>query len=144
MAQEGQGDHTLSCITANTPSVLRKMLRIWLGDPWKEYEYIRNLGPVLLASRRDSYFNLVIIRECDSFNIVEHTRILSRIQHPNVANIHDVYSYNDTSFLIMEHLDISISQLDFQKYELEEWEIATIISEVMATFHDTMNDSLRL
>lgn len=134
VARQNHGVPASRCIDVQRPQIVHNMLRIWLGNPWTEYDYIRDLGQVILANRRASYFELVIIRQCDSFHVIEHARILSRIQHPNVARIHDVYSFHDHSFLVMEHLDLAISQLSFQKHELEEWEIATVVSEVPLTF----------
>ena len=107
---------------------VHRMLRILLGHPWDDYDFIRNLGHDILARRKVSYFKLVDIRQCHSSETV--ARILSGIQHPNIATVYDLYCDGDIIFLVTEHLDISISQLEFQKHELEEWEIATIITEV--------------
>ncbi|KAH6701332.1 hypothetical protein BKA61DRAFT_453638, partial [Leptodontidium sp. MPI-SDFR-AT-0119] len=53
------------------------------------------------------------------------------IKHPNIAAIEEIYYYNDRIFLVIKHLDVSFAQLEFQKYELEEREIATILTEVL-------------
>jgi hypothetical protein len=88
----------------------------------------------MVARRKASYFKLVNIRLCHTSDVLdEQPRLLSSIQHPNIATVYDLYCDDDKIFLITEHLHLSISQLDFQKYELEEWEIATIIAEVQAT-----------
>jgi hypothetical protein len=34
------------------------------------------------------------------------------------------------TFVITEHLDLSLMQIDFEKHQLEEWEVATIIFQV--------------
>ena len=112
-----------------TPEVQR-MLRVFLYSPWNHYDYIRTLDQVMLARHKISYFKLVNIQELQSFDLLKQPRLLSCIQHANVASIHDIYSHNDNIFLVTEHLDISITQLEPQVYELEEWEIATIITEV--------------
>jgi hypothetical protein len=52
---------------------------------------------------------------------------------PNIAIVYDLYCDDDKVFQVTEHLDISLSQLEFQKCELEEWEMATIIAEVQVT-----------
>lgn len=117
------------------PTKVDRMLRILLGNPWDDYDYIRHLGQIMLARRKISYFKLVNIQQCHSFKVLEHSQVLSSIQHPNVAAIYDVYCNQGESFLVTEHLDISISQLKFQRYELEEWEIATILLEVPAIYH---------
>jgi hypothetical protein len=88
----------------------------------------------MVARRKASYFKLANIRQCHSSDVLdEQPRLLSSIQHPNIATVYDLYCDDDKIFLVTEHLHISISQLDFQKYELEEWEMATIMAEVQAT-----------
>ena len=49
------------------------------------------------------------------------------------------------NFLVMEHLDVSFAQLEFQKYDLKEREIATILTEVLDTLNQSnvMADSTR-
>ncbi len=87
----------------------------------------------MVATQKASYFKLVTIRQCYSSNILEQSRLLSRIQSPHIAIVYDLYCDNDKVFQVTEHLDISLSQLEIQKYELEEWEMATIIVEVQAS-----------
>jgi serine/threonine protein kinase len=116
------------------PKTVHRILRIFLGDPWDDYNVVRYLRQDMIARRKASYFKLVNIRPCQTSDILdEQPRILSSIQHPNIATVYDIYCDDDKVFLITEHLHLSILQLDFQKYELEEWEIATIIAEVQAT-----------
>lgn len=86
----------------------------------------------MLARHRSSYFKLVNIRQYSASNVLEQVRIISTIQHPNLATVYNVYCDDENAFLITENLDISISQLGFHKFELEEWEIATVIAEVLA------------
>ncbi|PMD60256.1 uncharacterized protein K444DRAFT_485539, partial [Hyaloscypha bicolor E] len=106
-------------------------LRILLGDPWDDYDFIRYLGQDMVARRKASYFKLVNIRQCQSSDALEQSRLLSSIQHPNIATVCGLYCDGDKIFLVTEHFHISILQLELQKYELEEWEIATIIVEVL-------------
>jgi hypothetical protein len=116
------------------PQTAHRILRIFLGDPRDDYDFIRCLGQYIVARRKASYFTLVDIRQCHRSDIVdEQPRLLSSLQHPNIATVCDLYCDNDKIFLVTEHLHIYISHLDFQKYELEEWEIATILAKVQAT-----------
>jgi len=116
------------------PETVRRILRIFLRDPWDDYDYVRYLRKDIVARRKVSYFKLVNIRQYHSSDVLdEQPHLLSSIQHPNIATVYDLYCDDDKIFLVTEHLHISISQLEFQKYELEEWEIATIIAEVQAT-----------
>ncbi len=115
------------------PGTIHRMLRIFLGDPWDEYQYLYHLGQDMVAIRKASYFRLVNIRQYHSSDVLEQSRLLSRIESPNIAIVYDLYCDDDKIFQVTEHLDISLSQLEIQKYELEEWEMATIIAEVKAT-----------
>jgi hypothetical protein len=110
-----------------------RILRVFLGDPWDNYEYIRHIDQVILARDISSYFKLVNIRQYSTSKLLEQqVKIISAMQHPNLATIYNIYCDSDKAFLITENLDISISHLDFQSCELEEWEIATVIAEVCA------------
>ncbi|KAH6699936.1 hypothetical protein BKA61DRAFT_495953, partial [Leptodontidium sp. MPI-SDFR-AT-0119] len=53
------------------------------------------------------------------------------IKYLNITAIEEIYCYNNRIFLVIEHLDVSFAQLEFQKYKLEEREIATILTEVL-------------
>jgi hypothetical protein len=116
--------------TPATPSPVKRLLRILIKDPWEDYEYVQDLDQVILARPKASYFKLVNIRQFYCVDPLQESRVLSSTQHPNVASIHNIYCFHNETFLITEHLHIAISQLELQKYELEEWEIATIIAEV--------------
>jgi len=104
------------------------MLRILLGNPWDDYTYVGCQGQDTIARKNSSYFKLVNIQSC---TISDHqSRLLFNIQHPNIANIYDLYCDGNVAFCITEFFELSLPQLDVQKYELEEWEMATIIAEV--------------
>ncbi|KAH6698104.1 hypothetical protein BKA61DRAFT_622661 [Leptodontidium sp. MPI-SDFR-AT-0119] len=70
------------------------------------------------------------IREDSPFDVLGDPPILPQIKHSNIATIEEIYCYGRI-FLVVEHLDVSFGQLDFQKYDLEEREIATILFEVL-------------
>jgi hypothetical protein len=55
---------------------------------------------------------------------------LAQVQHPNIADIFDVYFHDSKLCIIGEHLDVSLFDLEFKRLVPEEWEIATIIAEV--------------
>ncbi|PVH67473.1 hypothetical protein DL98DRAFT_367659, partial [Cadophora sp. DSE1049] len=106
------------------------VLRVLLKNPWDDYSYIRHVGPTTLTLRKASSFQLANIREVSPFEVLGDPPILPQIQHPNIATIEDIYCYDDKIFVVTEHLDVSFAQLEFQKYDLEEREIATILTEV--------------
>ncbi|KAG9228316.1 hypothetical protein BJ875DRAFT_389648 [Amylocarpus encephaloides] len=107
------------------------MIRILLGDPLDDYNYVSCHGGDLVATGKASYFKLVNIRQCHSPDAIEQSRLLSRIHSPNIATVYGLYCDGNKIFVVTEHLDIFLSQLEVRKYELEEWEMATIIAEVL-------------
>lgn len=113
---------------------VQKLLEVILGDPWNDYEYLYHLDQVIVAKRRSKYFDLVHIRKCRSSDAMEHIRALSSIQGPNIATVHNVFCDGDEVFVVTERLDLVFPQLEIQRYELDEWEIATIIAEVKIPF----------
>ncbi|KAH7370308.1 hypothetical protein BKA65DRAFT_386846 [Rhexocercosporidium sp. MPI-PUGE-AT-0058] len=114
-----------------TPEKVRRVLKILLKDPWDDYSYVRHIGQTILTLRKASSFQLANIREVSPFEILGDPPILPHIKHPNIAAIEEIYCYDDRIFLVTEHLDVSFAQLQFQKYDLKEREIATILTEVL-------------
>jgi len=115
------------------------VLRVLLKDPWDDYSYIRQNGQTTVTLRKASSFQLADIREVSPFEILGDSPVITQIKHPNIAKIEEIYSYDDRTFLVMEHLDVSFAQLQFQKYDLKEREIATILTEVL----DALSQSQR-
>ena len=54
-------------------------------------------------------------------------KTLLHIHYANIAKTYDVFIDKGMTFVITEHLDLLLVQIDFEKHQLEEWEIATII-----------------
>lgn len=108
---------------------VKRILRVLLRDPADDFHYIMRLGQGTLAIRKGS-FHVVSIQPFQPADALQQMRMLADLQHPNIASIYDVYSHGEEQFLIMEHLSVRLSHLEVQEHELEEWEIATIISEV--------------
>jgi hypothetical protein len=122
----------LEAVPPKMTKTVKRILRILLRNPWEDYDHVMHLDQGILAIHKGSSFKIVSIQQFHCAEILQQTRIFSGIQHPNVASIYDVYCYDENNFLIMEHLSVRISHLEIQKHELEEWEIATIISEVVS------------
>jgi serine/threonine protein kinase len=57
-------------------------------------------------------------------------KTFSTLRHPNVADVYKAYYHNNKFYVISEYLDLSLLNLNFTQYPLEEWEIATIVTEV--------------
>lgn len=110
-----------------------RLLRVWLSSPWHHYTSVRapsSSGESLLAYRKGAYFQKAAIRVFPGPGSVRILQQLSNVQHPNIAKINNVYCYEDKLFIATEYLELSLSELDYHTFELEEWEIATIIAEV--------------
>lgn len=119
-----------SRVNHTTSAQPTKMFVIKFETPWKDYDYIKRRGQIILVRQRSSYFRLANLQEFPARNVIQQTKVLARVSHPNIASIYGLYYYADKILLVTEHLDISLDQLDFQSYALEEWEIATIVAEV--------------
>ncbi|KAH7393740.1 hypothetical protein BKA64DRAFT_756147 [Cadophora sp. MPI-SDFR-AT-0126] len=109
-----------------------KLLRMWLRSPWDDYTLIRS-GSVepSLASCPGKYFSRATIREYPNPGSMELLQALSGIEHPNIAAIYDVYCHSDRIFTASEYLELSLADTNFLSFPFEEWEIATIITEVL-------------
>ena len=73
---------------------------------------------------------LAVIRESFSPRPLQMLEVLSQVQHPNVADILDVYCYDAKLCIVGEYLDVSLLDLELNRLAMEEWEIATIMAEV--------------
>lgn len=127
-AKSIEGIH--SATIQQKPQTIKAIVRILLRNPRDDYYYARHTDRGFLAVRKSSFFKIVSIQQFNCDDIILQARILSHIQHPNVASAYDVYCYEEENFLVMDYLSLPISQLETQEHELEEWEIATIVSEV--------------
>ncbi|RDL30196.1 uncharacterized protein BP5553_10474 [Venustampulla echinocandica] len=117
-----------------SPLTTKTLLRLWLASPWEDYTSMQPAsvcGGSSLAYRRGAYFRKVAVRACTDAGGVPLLRALSRIQHPNIATLYDVYCYEDKIFTASEYLEISLVELDLPSLPLEEWEIATVLAEVL-------------
>ena len=70
--------------------------------------------------------------------------VMGQMQHPNIADILDVYAYDGKLYIVGEHLDVSLFDLEFEKLVPEEWEIATIITEVALHRPRALKTELRM
>jgi hypothetical protein len=112
------------------PDTIKRLTRILLRNPQDDYYYVGHIERGTLAIQKSSFFKTVSVQKFNCDDIIQQARILSRIQHPNIASIYDVYCYDGENFLVMDYLGLRISHLETHEHELEEWEIATIVSEV--------------
>jgi len=109
------------------------LLRIWLRAPWDHYTPVLPLstgGGAALVYRRGVYFQQASIKVFPYPRSVSVLQRLSHVRHANIARIFDAYCHEEKLFIAEEYLGVSLSDLDFHRFLLEEWEIATILAEV--------------
>lgn len=84
----------------------------------------------VLTCRYGTYFHKASIRAFQSSGGIGLLQTLSNIQHPNIAKLYEVYLFRDKIFVASEHLSLSLAELNLPSFPFDEWEIATVITEV--------------
>ena len=110
---------------------IQQLMRIEFKNPEDDYIYVqpvKNNGTLVL--RRKNRLNLAVIRKSHSSLPLEMLRQFVSIQHENIADILNVYFYENQLLIISEYLDVSLFDMDFRQLSAEEWEMATIIQQV--------------
>ena len=107
-------------------------MRIDFKSPKDDYAFVQELrsNQGTLVCHRKNRLHLAVIRESFSPTPLQMLEALAQVQHPNIADILDVYSHDGKLCIVSEHLDVSLLDLEFKRLVPEEWEIATIIAEV--------------
>lgn len=125
-------DQTSALAQTTGQQKLRRLLRIKFKNPKEDYTYIREVpsNQGVLVCDRKNRFHLGVIRESFSPTPLQMLEVLAHVQHPNVADILDVYFHDSKLCIVNEHLEVSMLDLEFERLPPEEWEIATIIGEV--------------
>ncbi|CCD42641.1 hypothetical protein BofuT4_P074430.1 [Botrytis cinerea T4] len=125
---------TKFAMTSNSHTKQGNILRVWLSSPWGDYQPVAPItaNGCLLACRKGDYFAKVRVGVYDFDGTVQFLQALSVIQHTNISRILDVYCDENKLFIASEYLEVSLVDIDFQIYELDEWEVATIIREVIS------------
>ncbi|KFZ04248.1 hypothetical protein V502_10296 [Pseudogymnoascus sp. VKM F-4520 (FW-2644)] len=119
--------------SSSRPWQLKRLLRIEFKSPKEDYLFFQELqsDQGSLVCHRKALFRLAVIRESFSPRPLYLLEELSLVQHPNIAEILDIYFYDGRLSIVTERLDICLLDLDFSRLPPEEWEIATIIAEIM-------------
>ncbi|APA13371.1 predicted protein [Sclerotinia sclerotiorum 1980 UF-70] len=119
--------------TSNDRAKQGNLLRVWLTSPWGDYQSIAPITAkgCLLACRKGDYFEKVTIGVYEGDDTLQFLQALSVIQHANISKILDIYCDENKIFIASEYFELSLVDLDFQMFEFDEWEIATIITEVL-------------
>lgn len=121
-----------SALATTRQQKLRRLLRIEFKNPKEDYMFVHEIrsNQGMLACHQKNRLHLAVIRESFSPTPLQMLEVLAHVQHPNVADILDVYFHDSKLYIVSEHLDISMLDLEFKRLAPEEWEIATIIAEV--------------
>jgi serine/threonine protein kinase len=126
-------DTTSAPSVTTGPRKLRRLLRIDFKDPKEDYTFVQELrsNQGTLVCHRKNHLHPAVIRESFSPMPLQMLELLAHVQHPNIADILDVYFYDGQLGIVSEYLDVSMLDLEFKKLAPEEWEIATIVAEVI-------------
>jgi serine/threonine protein kinase len=130
----GSLEDTTSAPSATTrPRKLRRLLRIDFKNPKEDYTFVQELrsNQGTLVCHRKNHLHPAVIRESFSPTPLQMIELLAQVQHPNIADILDVYFYDGQLCIVSEYLDVSLLDLEFNRLAPEEWEIATIVAEVI-------------
>ncbi|KFY31578.1 hypothetical protein V493_00986 [Pseudogymnoascus sp. VKM F-4281 (FW-2241)] len=119
--------------SSTRPWKVKRLLRIEFKSPKEDYQFFQKLqsDQGALVCHRKAFFRLAAIRESFSPRPLHLLEELSLIQHPNIAEILDIYFYDGRLSIVTEHLDVCLLDLDFSRLPPEEWEVATIIAEII-------------
>ncbi|TGO56037.1 hypothetical protein BCON_0083g00300 [Botryotinia convoluta] len=120
-------------MTSNNHTKQGNLLRVWLMSPWGDYQPVAPITSMgcLLACRKGDYFVKVRVGVYEEDDTVQFLQALSMIQHTNISRILDVYCDENKLFIASEYLELSLVDIDFHMFEFDEWEVATIIREVV-------------
>jgi hypothetical protein len=104
-------------------------------SPWTDYKksYELRLGigiRVVVAVQKNSPYDEVTVREFSDFNFEDKLRVLKENQHPNIVSILDILRYEEKTYVILEHLPLSLHHLGQSRLPLDDIRLAAIIGQV--------------
>jgi hypothetical protein len=67
-----------------------------------------------------NHLHPAVIRKSFSPMPLQMLKLLAYVQHPNIADILNVYFYNGQLGIVSEYLDVSLLNLEFKKLALKE------------------------
>jgi hypothetical protein len=112
--------------------ITRRLMRILFESPMEDYLFVRENAPnqdTVICCKK-AMLRLAMLRVSHSLSPLRMLEIVSTLCHPNVADVLDAYYHEERLYIVSEYLEVSLLDVDFNLYPLEEWEIATIIAEV--------------
>ncbi|KAG9241888.1 hypothetical protein BJ878DRAFT_408467, partial [Calycina marina] len=107
--------HAITSTPAATtgPPKVRRLLRIDFKSPKDDYTFVQELrlNQGTLVCHRKNRLQHAVIRESFSPTPLQMLEKLAQIQHPNIADIPDVYFHDGNLCIVGEHLDVSLFDL---------------------------------
>lgn len=104
------------------------------GSPWRTYERIYQLrlgvgDRVTVAERKSPPFNIVTVRSFSGPRIEDKLRMLQQIQHANFVSAFDAFKFEQSLYVVFEHLPISLEHIAGNPY-INELRLASILGQV--------------
>jgi len=108
-------------------------LRTRWESPWNSYEPIIDLqisGTVTVAQRRSPAFGLVHVKEFPSPDAEKALYMYRQIQDENFVAALDAFTTDDSFYIILEHMSVSLAQTVMSPRYPNERMLAAIIGQV--------------
>jgi hypothetical protein len=104
------------------------------GSPWRSYERIYQLrlgvgDRVTVAERRSPPFNVVTVRSFSGPRVEDKLRMLQQIQHANFVSAFDAFKFEQSLYVVFEHMPISLQHIAGNPY-INELRLASILGQV--------------
>jgi hypothetical protein len=104
------------------------------GSPWRSYERIYQLrlgvgDRVNVAERKSPPFDIVTVRSFSGPRIEDKLYMLQRIQHPNFVSAFDAFKFEQSLYIVFEHMPISLQYIAGNPY-INELRLASILGQV--------------
>ncbi|KAJ5267384.1 hypothetical protein N7478_010192 [Penicillium angulare] len=100
-------------------------------DPWNDYEKALNIFPrrhIFLARDRESKADLVHVQQLEEGVAARPLlEIINRLSHRSFPCLLRCYQHHETTFLVWEPVELSLSQPIGSKYSIRESELVSIV-----------------
>lgn len=114
-------------------SKVKHLLKIDFKSPYEDYLFVQALqrGQGTIVCHRKGHLKLALIRESYAPEPLQMLEMLSQVKHHNIADVNHVFFHDERLWIVGEHVGLSLLDLGFHRVLPEEWEIATIMAEVL-------------
>lgn len=110
-------------------------------SPWRSYEKVFELrlgvgDLVTVAQRKDPSSGVVNMRKFPAPNGEEKLRILQQLRHRNIVSVLEVFSFEESFYVMFEHMPISLDHFAGICHYPGELQLASILGQVSSgTLH---------